>query len=127
MKSCRYRRKFDNSLPVTPERRSIHGRISNILFQWQLTIFRFPPSVGSAFAEGATSINLLFNPLPIWNGFVFSPTVKFFGIDISDLLPIFAIIFGCKHAFGGRNRYITFRLKNQQNMARFKPKLQNLN
>ena len=99
----------------------------NILFQWQLTIFRFPPSVGSAFAEGATSINLLFNPLPIWNGFVFSPTVKFFGNDISDLLPIFAIIFGCKHAFGGRNRYITFRLKNQQNMARFKPKLQNVN
>ena len=51
----------------------------NIPFQWQLTIFHFPPSVRFAFvlniAEGATSINLLSNPLPICNGFVFSPTI----------------------------------------------------
>lgn len=60
-------------------------------------------------------------------GLCFLQHWSFFGNDISDLLPIFAIILGCKHAFGGRNRYITFRLKSQQNMPRFKPKLQNVN
>ena len=51
----------------------------NISFQWQLTIFHSYPSVGFSFvlniAEGATSINLLSNPVPTKNGFVFSPTI----------------------------------------------------
>ena len=34
---------------------------------------------------------------------------------------------GYKHVFSGRNRYFTFRLKNQQNMPRFKPELENVN
>lgn len=64
----------------------------NISFQWQLTIFHSYPSVGFSFvlniAEGATSINLLSNPVPTKNGFVFSPTIMngippfFFGLTL---------------------------------------------
>ena len=59
---------------------------------------------------------------------MFSPTiVNIFVNDISDHLPIFAVILGYKHAFGDRNRYITFCLKNQQNTPRIKPELGNVN
>ena len=40
---------------------------------------------------------------------------------------LFAIILGYKHAFGDRYSYIIFRLKNQQNITRFKSELENIN
>lgn len=62
----------------------------NISFQWQLTIFHSYPPVGFSFvfniAEGATSINLLSNPVPTKNGFVFSPTI------MNGIPPIFLVL-----------------------------------
>ena len=46
--------------------------------------------------------------------------------DISDHLPIFAVIFGYEQAFD-KNKYFTFRSKNQQNLTKFKSEIENVN
>ena len=73
-----------------------HTRKKKYLLQ-NLPIFHFPFSVGFVFvlnlAEGASSINLLCNPAPTWNGFVFSPTIMngtppiVFGLTLSMITP----------------------------------------
>ena len=46
--------------------------------------------------------------------------------DISDRLPIFAVISEYEKAFN-RNKYFTFCCKNQQNFTTFKSEIENVN
>ena len=46
--------------------------------------------------------------------------------DVSDHLPVFAVISGYEQIVQ-RNKYITFRSKNQQNLIKFKSEIENVN
>ena len=54
-----------------------------------------------------------------------NPLAGLFLNDISDHLPIFAVISGFEQAFD-RNKYLTFASKNPEYLTKFKSEIENV-
>ena len=132
MKSCRYCRKFGNSFFCYTRKKNYLFENRPILYSsgsWQFSTFLLLSGLLLSWILLKLPHRLIYFLIlfQFGMGLCFLQWWIFVVNDISDHLPIFAIILGHKHAFSGRNRYFNFRLKNQQNMPRFKSELENVN